>query len=99
MQDLDVEIRPLETKHFGKTTPQGSKVVALSIPAPNEPVVFFDTDTLFTGLIDQISFDLDYPPAWMARSAALWHGYHYRHFLGIGSSAATHKTFATGFLL
>ncbi len=64
---LGAEIIPFESAHFGASYPPGNKVEALQILPPNEPFVFFDTDTLIMGPIDRIPFDFDYPSASMAR--------------------------------
>jgi len=69
LQDQGCEIRAFDTLHFGKTYPQGNKIEALTTLAPNEPFIFFDTDTLITGPINQIRFEFDRPSASMARSA------------------------------
>ena len=66
---LGADIRPFDSNHFGAQYPQGNKIEALTVLAPNEPFVFFDTDTLITGPIDQIAFDFDRPSASMARTA------------------------------
>ncbi|MEM7720548.1 MAG: hypothetical protein AAF222_15215 [Pseudomonadota bacterium] len=67
LSDLGATILPFDAKHFGATYPQGNKVELLQAMAPNEPFVFFDTDTLITGRIDNINFDFDHPSASMAR--------------------------------
>ncbi len=66
---LGADIRPFDNEHFGQSYPQGNKVEALSTLAPNEPFLFFDTDTLITGPIDQIAFNFDRPSASMNRTA------------------------------
>jgi len=68
LTDLGAEIRSFESHHFGKTYPSGNKVEALSTLDKDEPFVFFDTDTLITGPIDQIAFNFDQPSASMART-------------------------------
>lgn len=64
---LGAKIQPFESKHFGARYPNGNKVEALAGLPPGRPFVFFDTDTLITGPIDQIPFDFDHPSASMAR--------------------------------
>ena len=60
---LGAEIIPLENKHFGQAYPHGNKIEALSILPADEPFVFFDTDTLITGELTDIPFDLNVPSA------------------------------------
>lgn len=69
LTDLGADIRSFETQHFGATYPQGNKIEALSTLDKDEPFVFFDTDTLITGPIDQIAFNFARPSASMARTA------------------------------
>lgn len=64
---LGAKIVPFENKHFGARYPNGNKVEALAAMPAGRPFVFFDTDTLITGPIDQIAFDFDRPTASMAR--------------------------------
>ena len=64
---LGAKIQPFESKHFGTVYPNGNKVEALASLPKDRPFVFFDTDTLITGQIDQIAFPFDYPSASMAR--------------------------------
>lgn len=66
---LGAEIRPFENRHFGESYPQGNKIEALSVLENDRPFVFFDTDTLITGPIDEVAFDFDRPSASMAREA------------------------------
>jgi len=68
LTELGAEIRSFESRHFGATYPQGNKIEALSTLDKDEPFVFFDTDTLITGPVDQIAFNLDQPSASMART-------------------------------
>jgi len=67
LTDLGAEILPFENHHFGEAYPYGNKIEALAALPKGEPFVFFDTDTLITGPIDQISFDFDRPSASMRR--------------------------------
>lgn len=64
---LGAKIIPFESKHFGARYPNGNKVEALAALPAGRPFIFFDTDTLITGPIDQIAFDFDHPSASMAR--------------------------------
>lgn len=66
---LGAEILPFENQHFGAEYPQGNKVEALSVLSPDQPFVFFDTDTLVTGPLDRVAFDFAHPAASMAREA------------------------------
>ena len=61
--DLDAEIVPFETKHFGHAYPNGNKIEMLSALPEGENFVFFDTDTLITGDLDQVPFDFSRPSA------------------------------------
>ncbi len=67
--DLGAEIRGFPSLHFGAAYPHGNKIEALSVLDPDEPFVFFDSDTLITGPLDRVPFDLDRPSASMAREA------------------------------
>ena len=64
---LGAKILPFESKHFGARYPHGNKVEALAALPAGRPFVFFDTDTLITGPIDQVPFAFDRPSASMAR--------------------------------
>ncbi|MXQ06564.1 hypothetical protein GQ651_01765 [Alphaproteobacteria bacterium GH1-50] len=65
--EMGAEIRGFDSLHFGAAYPHGNKVEALSVLDPDEPFLFFDTDTLITGPLDTVAFDLDRPSASMAR--------------------------------
>lgn len=52
-----------ENRHFGASYPYGNKIEALAALPAGEPFVFFDTDTLVTGPLDQIRFDFARPAA------------------------------------
>ncbi len=75
------EIRPFASAHFGQSYPPGNKIEALSILPPNEPFVFFDTDTLIMGDLNDVDFDFSRPAASMQRSGTwpveelYWPGY------------------------
>ncbi len=66
LQSLGVEILPFESRHFGQSYPYGNKIEGL-LALPDEPFVFFDTDTLFTGPLSTVGFDFDRPSASMRR--------------------------------
>ena len=67
LEQLGANIRPFQSQHFGAAYPHGNKVEALSVLDPGEPFVFFDTDTLITGPINDVAFDMSRPSASMAR--------------------------------
>ena len=81
LAELDAEVRPFESRHFGKDYPYGNKIEGLSAMPAGEPFVFFDTDTLITGDLLQIPFDFDCPAASMKREGTwpqeelYWDGY------------------------
>jgi hypothetical protein len=66
IESLGVEILPFETRHFGDSYPYGNKIEGL-LALPDEPFVFFDSDTVFTGPIASVGFDFDRPAASMRR--------------------------------
>ena len=66
---LGADIRSFHSHHFGEAYPIGNKVEALGVLEADAPFIFFDTDTLITGPLDEIAFDPDHPTASMARSA------------------------------
>ncbi|MBM3605017.1 MAG: hypothetical protein FJX25_09735 [Alphaproteobacteria bacterium] len=61
------EIVPFTARHFGASYPQGNKIEALALLPPDEPFVFFDTDTLVTGPLNHVAFDFARPAASMRR--------------------------------
>ena len=61
------EIRPFTAQHFGASYPHGNKIEALSLLPAGENFLFFDTDTLITGPLDQLGFDFARPSASMRR--------------------------------
>jgi len=67
LRDLDAEIVPFESKHFGQTYPYGNKIEALGALPKGEPFVFFDTDTLITGDLTRVPFDFSRPTASLKR--------------------------------
>ena len=62
LRQLDVEILPFENHAFGESYPYGNKIEAL-LALPDEPFVFFDSDTLITGDLTSVPFDFDRPGA------------------------------------
>ncbi|MCV6594360.1 MAG: hypothetical protein OIF48_15510 [Silicimonas sp.] len=67
LADLGAHIQPFEARHFGQAYPQGNKVEALASLPEDRPFVFFDTDTLILGPLDQAKIDFARPTASMAR--------------------------------
>lgn len=67
LTDLGAEIIPFTSQDFGQDYPYGNKIEGLRALPKNEPFVFFDTDTLITGPLDQIPFDFSRPAASMKR--------------------------------
>lgn len=78
---LGAEILPFQSQHFGQDYPYGNKIECLKALPPQEPFVFFDTDTLITGPIDTIAFEWQRPSASMRREGTwpveelYWPGY------------------------
>src|SRR6056297_171700 len=66
--ELDAEIVPFTSRHFGQSYPYGNKIEALLALPEGEPFVFFDTDTLVTGEIADVPFDFDRPTASLRRT-------------------------------
>ena len=67
LAELDAEILPFESRHFGAAYPYGNKIEALFALPEAEPFVFFDTDTLITGDLGAVPFDFDRPTASLRR--------------------------------
>ncbi|WP_270729208.1 hypothetical protein [Shimia sp. Alg240-R146] len=63
LKQMDAEILPFESRHFGESYPNGNKIELLRELPAGEPFVFFDTDTLITGDISKVPFDFDRPSA------------------------------------
>lgn len=64
---LGAEIVPFQSTVFGESYPQGNKIEALLALPPEEPFVFFDSDTLVTGELTSVPFDFDRPTASLRR--------------------------------
>lgn len=64
---LGAEILPFDSAHFGAEYPYGNKIEMLAGLPPQEPFVFFDTDTLITGDLTQVPFDFARPTASLRR--------------------------------
>ena len=56
LDSLGAEITPFTAGHFGAAYPYGNKIEALSVLPEGQPFVFFDTDTLICGPLDQMPF-------------------------------------------
>lgn len=67
LTSLGATLLPFESRHFGQDYPYGNKIEALLALPPNEPFVFFDTDTLITGDLGAVPFDFDRPTASLRR--------------------------------
>lgn len=67
LEDMGAEIRPFENRVFGESYPNGNKIEGLSVLPEGEPFVFFDTDTLVTGPLEDVAFDFDRPSASLKR--------------------------------
>ena len=67
LKKLGAEIIPFENNHFGQKYPYGNKIEALMAMPKGEPFVFFDTDTLITGDLNNVPFDFDRPTASLRR--------------------------------
>ena len=67
LQARGAEVLPFTARHFGAAYPYGNKIEALSLLPAGENFVFFDTDTLITGPLDQVAFDFARPSASMRR--------------------------------
>src|SRR6056297_2149903 len=67
LAELDAEIVPFTSRHFGQSYPYGNKIEALGALPKGEPFVFFDTDTLITGDLTRVPFDFSRPTASLKR--------------------------------
>lgn len=65
--ELGATLLPFENRHFGENYPHGNKIEALAALCSERPFVYFDSDTLITGPVDDIGFDFDRPSASMER--------------------------------
>ena len=64
-------IVPLHNTQFGEAYPHGNKIEALHLLPPDEPFIFFDTDTLFLKDPQALKYD-DLTPAASLRRSASW---------------------------
>lgn len=69
LKDMGAEILPFDSVHFGERYPNGNKVEALAALPAGKPFLFFDTDTLVLGPINEVAIDFNRPTASMAREA------------------------------
>jgi len=67
LADFDAEIIPFENRVFGSAYPYGNKIMGLTALPKGENFIFFDTDTLFTGRLNEVEFDFNRPSASMRR--------------------------------
>lgn len=66
---LGAEFLPFENKVFGQNYPYGNKIEALAA-LPDEPFLFFDTDTLVLGDLESLPFEFTRPSASMRREGS-----------------------------
>ncbi len=70
LADHGAEIVPFDSRAFGQSYPYGNKIEALLALPADRPFLFFDTDTLFTGSLADVTFDFDRPSASMRREGS-----------------------------
>ncbi len=68
LESFGAEIIPFENRVFGSSYPHGNKIIGLTALPKDEPFIFFDTDTLFTGRLNAVDFDFNRPAASMKRT-------------------------------
>jgi len=68
LESFGAEIIPFENRIFGSNYPYGNKIIGLTALPKDEPFVFFDTDTIFTGRLNEVDFDFNRPSASMRRT-------------------------------
>jgi len=66
LAEFGAEILPFQSKLFGSAYPYGNKIECLAA-LPDEPFLFVDTDTIFTGALSSVAFDFQRPSASMKR--------------------------------
>ncbi|TRW94870.1 hypothetical protein FNJ84_18200 [Paracoccus sp. M683] len=67
LTQMGAQITPFRAQHFGASYPHGNKIEALATLPPDQPFMFFDTDTLILGALDRLPLDFDCPAASMRR--------------------------------
>ena len=67
LAELDAEIVPFESRHFGAAYPNGNKIEMLRALPKGEPFVFFDSDTVITGDMQSVPFNFKKPSASLKR--------------------------------
>lgn len=67
LAELDAEIVPFESRHFGAAYPNGNKIEMLRALPKGEPFVFFDSDTIITGDLQSVPFNFKKPSASLKR--------------------------------
>ncbi len=67
LQELGGEIVPFESRHFGSSYAIGNKIEGLKTMPEGQPFVFFDTDTLHMGPLEEVPFDFSRPTASLMR--------------------------------
>ncbi|MHA6324177.1 hypothetical protein [Roseivivax sp. CAU 1753] len=67
LEDQGATLLPFDSVHFGQRYPYGNKIEALFALPPDEPFIFFDTDTLITGDLGAVPFDFARPSASLRR--------------------------------
>ncbi len=67
LAEFGATLLPFESRHFGAAYPYGNKIEALLALPPDEPFVFFDTDTLILDDLARVPFDFDRPTASLRR--------------------------------
>ena len=78
---MGAEVVPFESRHFGQDYPYGNKIEGLAALPAGTPFVFFDTDTLITGPLEDIDWPFERPSASMKREGTwpveelYWPGY------------------------
>ena len=70
LNTLQVEVLPFNSQHFGESYVYGNKIEALASLPAGEPFVFFDTDTLVMGELNDVPFDFDRPTASLRREGS-----------------------------
>lgn len=66
LEEFGAEIVPFQSRLFGSDYPYGNKIECLAA-LPDEPFLFVDTDTVFTGPLASVGFDFMRPSASMKR--------------------------------